>query len=523
MGKNIACLHGGGPTHRPNQVKAVPHESFWKQYLDAAPDAIFMVDEAGQIQYASAQVHRLFGYHPDELVGQSIEALLPEEVHAAHRLHRREYMRAPSVRPMSLRSSLLGQRKDGSKFPAHISLSPIFVDGEIHVLASVRDISELVEVQHKLERAGRRLQRLIEAMPDAVAVHREDRVIFVNQSLVNYLGYDSRDELVGMPVLNIVYPDDRAEVSARIAKMLETGEKQPPREERFLRKDGGIINAEVHVQPIDFEGAPALVVIGRDTTHKKELLARAMQMDRKLAVGTLASGVAHEINNPLAYAKGNVDFALAMLRGAEQRGEPLSTDEIHELTEALGDSAQGLGRIASVVSNLDTFSDPPGNECVPTNLEEVLERTLSLVFRQDTAALVVRDLHGVPAVSARRGQLAEVLVNLLTNALLAVQTDPGGPGQVRVRTSYTDGKVWVEIDDDGPGIPADVLPHVFDPFFSTRTTGEGTGLGLTIARNAIESMGGKIELQSTAGQGTRVRFWLPSVEALTRRGAHPSS
>ncbi len=490
----------------------MPLETYWKRFLDAAPDAIFVVDSSGLIQYASAHAERLFDYSRDEMVGQPVEMLLPEDMHEKHRRYRQDYMDDATVRPMSLRNPLCARRKDGSLFPAHISLSPIGLGHKTHVLASVRDITELEMARSDLERSEQRLRDLIEHMPDAVAVHRDGRLVYVNSALLAYLGYETADELMGTPIMELIHPEHRALAAERIERMRRTGEKAPPVEERFVRKDGTTLVAEIHVQPMDFQGEPAFVVIGRDVTKKQELLARAMQLDRKIAVGTLAGGVAHEINNPLAYAKANVQYVLRDLQQALGAGAaPLDREQLANMVDALSDTADGLERIGRIVSDLDTFVDRQSDERSTVDVDALLETAIDLVFRQlDSNVEVVRDLPEIPFVHANRSELAEVFINLLTNALQALDTCTAEPCEVCVSTSSADGWVVVEIADTGAGMSEEVLAQAFDPFFSTRDEGEGTGLGLTIVQNTLERLGGDIEIASTPGEGTTVQVSLPT-------------
>jgi PAS domain S-box-containing protein len=497
----------------PHQVVAVSLESHWKYFLDASPDALFVVGPDGRIRYASAQAEHLFGFAREELIGQPVEVLLPKELAEAHRGYRESYMSDPTVRPMSLRPSLRARRKDGQLFPTHISLSPVEVDGEPSVLASVRDITELDEMRAKLERSQEHLRKLIEHMPDAVGIHRDGKFVYVNPTMARYLGYETADDLVDTPVLEIVHPDDRAMATERLATMARTGQKTSPVEERLLRRDGSSILVELHVRPMEFEGKPSFVFIGRDVSKKQELLVRAMQLDRKIAVGTLAGGVAHEINNPLAYAKANVDFVLRDLRRMlDGEAESLSKEKLTDMLEALTDTADGIKRIGRIVSDLDTFVDRQSGEQVAVDVERLLRTSVSLVFRhQQPHVRVVHDGGDIPCVNANRAQLAEVFINLLNNALVALEQSEREPKEVRV-TTRTSGEAFiiVEIADNGPGMPADVLTRAFDPFYSTRDEGEGTGLGLTIVQNTVRSLGGTVEIDSAPGEGTTVRLRLPT-------------
>ncbi len=486
--------------------------SQWKHLVEALPDPVLVVDASGRIAYASYATQQLFRYRDGELIGEPIEILVPERYRSQHVVDRTEYMKDPLTRTMGDRSVLYGRRKDGTEFPAHINFSPVEFDGEIYAIAAVRDITELEDTRAQLSKAQRRLRRLIDHIPDAVTVHRNGRLVYVNPASAASLGYDDADELIGRRVLDLAHREDAEKISERVERMRETGEPLPPAELRFYRRDGSLLTAEMHSQPVVFDGKPAIVSIGRDISDKQALLARAMRLDRKIAVGTLASGVAHEVNNPLAFATSSVDFVkgqLDRLRSGEK--SELDAPDIDDMVEALCDVRAGLDRIARIVSDLDTFVAPDRQRIGPTSVVAALETAINLVFaRLDTEAHLVRSLKDVPSVEANHAQLAEVFVNLLINAVLAVEESAGELHEIRVNTYCVADRVFIQIEDTGDGISAENLPHIFDPFFSTRDTGEGTGLGLTIAQNVIQSFGGSIDIESGEGEGTTVTVSFPA-------------
>jgi PAS domain S-box-containing protein len=396
-------------------------------------------------------------------------------------------------------------------------MNSIAVDGQDLLLVSVRDITELDEVRLALERSKYQLRELIEEMPDSVGVYRHGRFVFVNSTLCGNLGYDEADTLIGMPLLKFIHPEDHQMARDRVQRMLQAGEKVPPADIRFFGRGGQLLTIEAHDRPITFDGEPAFVVIGRDVTHQRNLLARAMQLDRKIAVGTLVSGVSHEINNPLSYTKANIEFVLQRLqRAAGSTGDPedIATEEIAEMIDALSDSASGLVRIATIVEDLETIADHHGGALASIDVGKVVQAALNLVTSQfDGRANVICELRDLPRVLANKGQLAEVFINVLTNALQSIDDKDPANNDVHITTACVDKKVTITISDSGCGMSEDVLACVFDPFFSTRPEGQGTGLGLTIAQNTLEKMGGDIEVDSVLGQGTQVRMWLPELGA----------
>lgn len=232
-----------------------------------------------------------------------------------------------------------------------------------------------------------------------------------------------------------------------------------------------------------------------------------LERDHFTVVGTLAAGVAHEINNPLTYIRGNLEFALQSLQPGEQ------TVVEADLVEALREAREGTVRVADIVTNLKTFSRMDDDDEGPCALPRVLAIALRLTRNEirHCAELRVRDLDDLPRVRGSSSRLAQVFVNLLLNAAQAIESRGGDRGVISLQGYTRDGYAVVEIRDDGVGIPADLQRRIFDPFYSTRPLGLGTGLGLPVALNLVRNAGGYLELESELDKGSLLRVALPVV------------
>ena len=238
---------------------------------------------------------------------------------------------------------------------------------------------------------------------------------------------------------------------------------------------------------------------------RNQTLARMLVADRLLSVGTLASGVAHEINNPLAVTMANLEFALDELYGKER------APDLVEMAQALREALEGARRVGGIVKELRTFARTSNGEMrKPVSVATIVERALVLAASEiKHRARVVRDLSAVPKVEADEQQLGQIIVNLLTNAAQAIPEGSATGNEIRVRTAVEGGRVMIEVKDTGVGIPRENLRRIFDPFFTTKPPGQGTGLGLTVCHNLVTAIGGEIGIESTPGQGTTVRVLLP--------------
>jgi signal transduction histidine kinase/CheY-like chemotaxis protein len=280
---------------------------------------------------------------------------------------------------------------------------------------------------------------------------------------------------------------------------------------RLNRPDGETVVIEVTaVQEIDFDGAPAMLFVAVDLTEREKLQQRLLFSGRMASVGTLASGVAHEINNPLAFVLANVGFVLEELQGPA----PLTQAQRDECVKALSDVEEGAKRVQRIVRDLRTFSRSDEEQRGPVDLHAVLESSLAIAQNElKHRAKLVRELQPVPAVIANPTRLGQVFLNLLLNAAHAIPEGAAGTHEVRVRTRLEPRGAIVEVEDTGSGMTPEVRKRIFDPFFTTKPQGEGTGLGLAICHGIITGLGGDIEVETQPGQGSTFRVLLPPAAA----------
>jgi signal transduction histidine kinase len=275
------------------------------------------------------------------------------------------------------------------------------------------------------------------------------------------------------------------------------------------------IDAEAYLKkPVDFDtllGTIERLVLRLD--HQR-LQAKLAQTDRLTSLGTLAAGVAHEINNPLAYVLLNLTFIAEQL---PQILGPLPGEREKQISLALEHAKGGAERIRSIVRGLKTFSRPEDESRVPVDVREVMESSISMVLNEIRhRAKLVRDLAPVPKVDANEARLGQVFLNLLLNAAQALPEGKVGQNEIRVSTRRTTANtVLVEVADTGCGIPESIRGRIFEPFFTTKPVGIGTGLGLAICHGVITSLDGKLSVDSEVGKGSVFRVELPTSESAT--------
>jgi PAS domain S-box-containing protein len=389
--------------------------------------------------------------------------------------------------------------------------------------------------QAQLEAAEARFRLLIETMPDAVILSQGGRITYVNPSFVALTRIESAD-CTGKTLAKLV-PKCQVEGAPAAASTF--------REERWEIGDEGIA-VELRERAFELDGAAASMVLARDITERRHMQAQLLQSDKLAAIGTLAAGVAHEINTPIQFVSDSVFFVQDAVKDlveilekhrvatraapAEAAAAAVEAEEALELPfllenipSALARSIDGLGRIASIVRSLKVFAHPERNQMAPTDINEAVTSTLTIARHEyKYAADVVTELGELPLVTCSAGDVNQALLNVIVNAAHAigeVVKDTEARGTIRVQTRQEGDRVIISISDTGLGIPVAVQPRIFEPFFTTKGVGKGTGQGLSIARSLIaEKHGGSLTFETKLGAGTTFHIQLP-IGGRRREGA----
>jgi PAS domain S-box-containing protein len=355
----------------------------------------------------------------------------------------------------------------------------------------------------ELQRSESRMRTLIEHLPDAIFVLREGSFVFANAAFAAYLGYESAEEVIGAKLVDVVLPED-----ARDGTAIAAGSPRP-RKVRMLRRDNEAVYAEVAGLALVWDGEPATVAIARDLTERNRLEAQLLLADRMASVGTLAAGVAHEINNPLGYVLGNLT---ALLNG-------LSSETLTpELKQSLNDAVHGAKRVRDIVHDLQTFSrGDSSRRSEPVDVLHVMDVSIRMAHSAVRhRARLERDYQEVSSVEGNESRLGQVFLNLIVNAAQAMPDRPVDENEIDIKIAADGEQIVVEVRDNGMGMTDEVRRRIFDPFYTTKPIGEGTGLGLSICHSIVTSMNGTIEADSVPGLGTTFRVRLVAARAPAR-------
>jgi PAS domain S-box-containing protein len=356
---------------------------------------------------------------------------------------------------------------------------------------------------HKLTRSEARYRHLAQASREGVVVFQGRRVIDVNDAFCAMLA-TTEAQLLGADAAELVEPADRP-----ILEQLVTGTEKGPSDVRAFKGDQSLVTVSIKATGVP-EGAPGTrVLLVRDISSERELRLQLLRADRLAAVGTLAAGTAHEINNPLVYVVGNAE----VLQQELQRLEPmLPAGELDLAKEVVSEISTGGDRVRRIVKDLMSLSREKSTDESAVDVRKVLESVLVMSATQlRHRATVVRELAAVPLVFASEVRLSQVFLNLVVNAAQAIPEGRVAENEVRVKTLTDGDMVIVEITDTGTGMDAVTRDRIFDPFFTTKEVGKGTGLGLSISHGIITTLGGRIDVESEIGKGSTFRIVLPAM------------
>jgi PAS domain S-box-containing protein len=469
--------------------------------VDHSADGMALIGADSVTRWANPGLERILGYRADEVVGRPTASFT----------HRDEAGPPPEGPPPNGTKVYVARvrRSDGTWRWVETAVTNKLDDPDLRAfITSVRDVTERVEAEQSARAAEANFRTLVEHSPSAVFVHRGGIIIYVNPPCVRLLGYDRAEELLGRSAIELAHPDDVDEVRRRMANTEARG-NTPAREARMIRKDGKVVHMELEGVLLDWGGEPATVVLGRDLTERRELFARLAVADRMLSVGTLAAGVAHEINNPIAFVISNLALLEEAIVGTSHGARVAPAD----VAALFRDARDGAARVAAIVRDLGALSRADDDARGPVDVRQVLAFSIKMAQNElrHRARVVQRFAPELPSALANESRLGQVFLNLLVNAAQALPDGHADENEIRVRAHPSaDGlSVVVEVEDTGPGIPPDVLGRIFDPFFTTKPLGVGTGLGLAICHGIVHRLGGEISVATAPDRGTCFTVTLP--------------
>jgi PAS domain S-box-containing protein len=476
------------------------------------------VDEGdgARFVYVNERAAEFNGLPAEKLIGQSSSfQVAPEDMPALMKL--RELRKQGAFERGVIELTIV--RPDGTRLPVEVGLCYAKYQGRTAAVTFMHDLSERRRVLDALQQSEARFRRLIEAAPDAIGVARDSALVYANPAMLELFGLARAEGIAGRDILELVHPDDRARLQEALLARREREARGEPTEYRIVRPDGQLRTIEVISIRIEFEGAPAVLGFARDVTERNRIRSELFEADRLAAVGTLAAGVGHEINNPLAYVLLNLQ---ALERELPRLAPP---ERISDAIEMVRNALTGVDRVRTIARDLKAFARSDPDARIPVDVRRVLESAINMAAHEiRLRARIVTRFEDVPPVLANEARLGQVFLNLLLNAAQALPERAADSHEVRVSTELHDAaRVVVEVSDTGPGIPERMLERIFDPYFTTKPVGVGTGLGLSIGRSIVTSLGGTLTAANAPGGGAVFRVTLPVLRAYSASDASPQS
>ena len=502
---------------RARSVRALrERERQFRSIFEGSMDAILLADDEGRFVDGNEAAVSLLGVARHQLVQMRVWELTAPELQNKTR--------------SAWQGFLTDRRLDGELCLIRADGQQRFV--EFRATAAITPGRHLIVLHDMTARRAAEHQRLrlaamVESAAEAIQGVTLDGVIdYWSPAAARMYGYTAA-EAVGQST-SLLLPVDKTHELPELMDQVRRGVAFVDHETLRRRKDGKLFEASVTVSPV-VEGGEivAASLITRDISEKKKLEAHLAVSDRMASVGTVAAGVAHEINNPLAALSANLDYMAQCLlereaapcAGAHGPG-PCAAAHcqsawVHLLEESLSDARASAGRIRHVVQDLKLFSKPDERSLGPVNLQYVIESSLRVAWNEVRhRARVIRNFCEVPPVEGNEGALGQVFLNLIINAAQAIREGDVGGNEIRLTTRTDErGRVVIDVADTGVGIPATELRRVFEPFFTTKPLDIGTGLGLSICRRIVHQHGGTISVHSTSAEGTTIRVELPPCDS----------
>jgi PAS domain S-box-containing protein len=490
-------------------VQAQALDARFRGLLEAAPDAMVIANEEGRIALLNAQAERLFACHRDDLLGESVETLVPERFRAAHPRHRAAYAGEPRTRAMGEGLELWGRRLDGSEFPAEISLSPLRTDEGTFTIAAIRDASERKRLEEErrrvreLEEERRRFRRLVQSdLIGIIVVDLEGTVLEANDHFLRLVGRPREDLAQGRLRWDSITPEEWHAADRGSLEALRAGGFAPSWEKEFRREDGTRVPVLVGVALLDdHRGICYVLDIGERKRSEQTLALYAAELARSNRdLEAFAYVASHDLQEPLRTVASFTELI------GERYAERLDAGG----RELLGFVVGGVERMSLLIEGLLAVSrvGTRGQPHRPVAFERLLEEAVAdLGARLDAAGAVVT--HGpLPTVPGDPTQLGQLLRNLIDNAVKFRRS--GVAPRVRVEAER-DGDSWVfRVRDNGLGIEPRYFERIFVIFQRLHLQEEypGTGIGLAVCRRIVERHGGRIWVESEAGSGSTFCFAL---------------
>ncbi len=493
-------------------------DALFAAVIEAAHDAIVVIDRDGVVRSANKATERIFGYNAAELIGRNVSVLMPEPYTSGHDRYLADYRRTGQKKVIGIGRDVSGRRKDGSVFAMYLAVGEAEVAGEAIFVGILRDISERKAAEQALRDSELRLRSILDTAPDGIIVIDESGMIRLFSPAAERLFGYAGAEVVGHNV-NMLMPAPYKDAhDTYLERYRRTGQRHIIGIGRVvvgLRKNGETFPMELQVGQFELGGSRFFTGFVRDLTRQQEaqrriqdLQAELLHASRLSVTGQMASTMAHELNQPLTAVMNYLEAARLLL----ERG-PEAAERVGGL---IGRAVSQAERAGSVIRQLRQFVSKGETERRSENLNKLVEEALALALvdvRQSRIRVSLDLDHDLPPLLIDAVQIQQVVLNLVRNAVEAMEAVERRELTITTRMIAGDNTAEISIADSGPGIAPAIAGRLFQPFVTTKKT--GMGLGLSICREIIEAHHGHLTVAANPSGGAVFRLTLPlSAEAM---------
>lgn len=506
-------------------------EALNRAVIMAMRDAHFLTDSRGIIVSMNPAAASMFGYEPTELIGQNVSVLMPDPHRKKHDEYIERHLRTgeSKILGVSRRNELYGQRKDGTSFPIEILITRFEMTDQKFFSGTIRDLSEYAASMESTKRLIAAIDQSAEAI---VIVDPDMRVVFANPAFWKHTSTTAKESL-GRPLDAFAWNPAEAHSFVEMLSYVRAGKTWSGKLVTTLA-DGSIIHESVTTTPVVTSGTITCHIQVRRNITDQLLMEQQLRHAQKLeSIGQLSAGIAHELNTPSQFVRDNILFLQDAYQQILSLIEAVRTDSAQfeaaarsadldylreEVPRALSQSIDGMNRITTIVRAMKEFSHQ-GRDKTPSDLNHAIESTITVATNEwKYVAEVVFDLEpNLPPVPCVLDEFNQVVLNIVVNAAHAIadviEKTKGQKGTITVSTRHIHDFVEIRIADTGTGMPPEVKARIFEPFYTTKEVGRGTGQGLSIAYAiVVEKHGGSIEVETKVGRGSCFVIRLPLAE-----------
>ena len=491
-----------GKADPANQIEdgGLVSEDMLRMIVESAPNGMLMTDEKGKIVYLNPQIERMFGYPREELLGQYVEKLVPKRYSEGHVRYRGVYTSKPEAKMMGRGRDLYALRKDGTEVPVEIGLNPVRTVRGIVVIGTVIDITERKSAEHLLIEREERLNEILDNTTDAIVVFDHNGVVEThNKEASRLLG--TTDTEIG-DIWKIIPPENREGFSEKLRKAGD-GVKITDFETEIIGRGDNRVSVSVSLVYTNRESGKFIITI-RDISERLMLRHKIIDIEKSQIIGKMSEGFAHHMGTPLASM---------LLRVQMLKEDVPDIKEYEGVSEKLDSIEKQILYGQKVIQRLLKFVSRPGSEKRKESLSELLNESVEIIrplLKKNNITVEVNTEECLNVLADSN------LMHLVFSDTLMNAVDSMPEGGVISVSAYRDKgsrNAEIMITDTGCGITEETIPHVFEPFYTTKPAGKGTGLGLSVAKRVIRDHGGEISISSKEGSGTSVLVKLPILSA----------